>query len=168
GGLSIRTTLDPKFQVMARKALTDGLVRFDEAQGWRGPLAKIDVSGDWGAKLAEIKSLADIAPWRLAVVLETSDQAAPIGFQPPPDPSGTCARARQWLYALDRGAGRPHRDRSGARHGRVASGELRGQVLWSADAAVRARAFPQRDDGKARPGRRHAADRGIRQTLRRL
>src|ERR1700738_2523139 len=39
GGLSVRTTLDPKFQVMARKALTDGLVRFDEAQGWRGPLA---------------------------------------------------------------------------------------------------------------------------------
>src|SRR6202043_3242765 len=37
GGLSVRTTLDPKFQVMARKALTDGLVRFDEAQGWRGP-----------------------------------------------------------------------------------------------------------------------------------
>src|SRR5438874_4820324 len=80
GGLSIRTTLDPKFQVMARKALTDGLVRFDEAQGWRGPLAKIDVGGDWGAKLAEIKSLADVAPWRLAVVLETSDQAARIGF----------------------------------------------------------------------------------------
>ena len=33
GGLSVRTTLDPKLQVMARKALTDGLVKFDEAQG---------------------------------------------------------------------------------------------------------------------------------------
>src|ERR1700694_1202005 len=47
GGLSIRTTLDPKFQVMARKALTDGLVRFDEAQGWRGPRAEIDLRGAW-------------------------------------------------------------------------------------------------------------------------
>jgi penicillin-binding protein 1A len=102
GGLSIRTTLDPKFQVMARKALTDGLVRFDEAQGWRGPLAKIDVSGDWGAKLAEIKSLADIAPWRLAVVLETSDQAARIGLQPARDPVGTVSRERQvGIFALD-------------------------------------------------------------------
>ena len=102
GGLSIRTTLDPKFQVMARKALTDGLVRFDEAQGWRGPLAKIDVSGDWGAKLAEIKSLADIAPWRLAVVLETSDQAARIGLQPARDPAGTVSRERQvGIFALD-------------------------------------------------------------------
>src|SRR5437899_2606731 len=53
GGLSVRTTLNPKFQVMARKALTDGLVRFDEAQGWHGPIAKIDISGDWGAKLAD-------------------------------------------------------------------------------------------------------------------
>ena len=36
GGLSVRTTLDPKLQVMARKTLSDGLVKFDEAQGWRG------------------------------------------------------------------------------------------------------------------------------------
>jgi penicillin-binding protein 1A len=102
GGLSIRTTLDPRFQVMARKALTDGLVRFDEGQGWRGPLAKIDISGDWGAKLAEIKSLVDIAPWRLAVVLETSDQAARIGLQPQRDPAGTVSRERQvGIFALD-------------------------------------------------------------------
>src|SRR6266480_3998618 len=102
GGLSIRTTLDPKFQVMARKALTDGLVRFDEAQGWRGPLAKIDIGDDWGAKLAEIKSLADVAPWRLAVVLETSDQAARIGLQPLRDPAGTVSRERQvGIFALD-------------------------------------------------------------------
>src|ERR1051326_2937183 len=102
GGLSIRTTLDPKFQVMARKALTEGLVRFDEAQGWRGPLAKIDIGGDWGAKLAEVKSLADIAPWRLAVVLETSDQAARIGLQPPRDPAGTVSRERQvGIFAID-------------------------------------------------------------------
>src|SRR3989454_1209303 len=102
GGLSVRTTLNPKFQVMARKALTDGLVRFDEAQGWHGPIAKIDISGDWGAKLAEIKSLADVAPWRLAVVLETSDQAARIGLQPLRDPAGTVSRERQvGIFALD-------------------------------------------------------------------
>ena len=33
GGLSVRTTLDPKLQVMARKTLVDGLVKFDETQG---------------------------------------------------------------------------------------------------------------------------------------
>src|SRR5947208_5906208 len=62
GGLSVRATLDPKMQVMARKALADGLVRFDEAQGWRGPVTKIDISGDWGAALVDVKTLADIGP----------------------------------------------------------------------------------------------------------
>ena len=41
GGLSVRTTLDPKLQLMARKALVDGLVRYDEAHGWHG-VVKID------------------------------------------------------------------------------------------------------------------------------
>ncbi|HVY00662.1 MAG TPA: penicillin-binding protein 1A [Pseudorhodoplanes sp.] len=95
GGLSIRTTLDPKLQVAARKALADGLVKFDENEGYRGAIAKIDVSGDWGVKLAEQKALNDIAPWRLAVVLETSDQSARIGFQPPRDPGGAVAKERQ-------------------------------------------------------------------------
>src|SRR5665647_607566 len=35
GGLSVRTTLDTKLQVLARQTLTEGLVRFDESQGWR-------------------------------------------------------------------------------------------------------------------------------------
>ncbi|WP_163333885.1 hypothetical protein, partial [Klebsiella aerogenes] len=30
GGLSVRTTLDPKIQVMARKTMVAGLVRYDE------------------------------------------------------------------------------------------------------------------------------------------
>src|SRR5207245_11780284 len=75
GGLSVRTTLDPKLPVMARKTMAAGLVNFDEAQGWRGASSKLDVTGDWGVKLADVKSLSDISPWRLAVVLETSDQS---------------------------------------------------------------------------------------------
>ena len=43
GGLSVRTSLDTKLQVLARKTFTEGLVRFDEAQGWRGPVSKIDI-----------------------------------------------------------------------------------------------------------------------------
>jgi penicillin-binding protein 1A len=95
GGLSVRTTLDPKLQVMARKALDDGLVRFDESKGWRGPVSKIDISGDWGVKLVEVRALADIAPWRLAVVLESGDQAARIGLQPTREPGGSLVKERQ-------------------------------------------------------------------------
>ncbi len=95
GGLSVRTTLDPKIQVMARKTMAAGIVNYDEAQGWRGPLNKIDVSGDWGVKLADIKSLSDVSPWRLAVVLETSDQSARIGFQPGRELGGAVSKDRQ-------------------------------------------------------------------------
>ena len=95
GGLSVRTTLDPKLQVMARKTVAAGLVNFDEAQGWRGAMSKLDISGDWGVKLAEIKSLSDISPWRMAVVLETSDQSARIGFQPGRELGGAISKDRQ-------------------------------------------------------------------------
>jgi len=94
GGLSVRTTLDPKLQVMARKALADGLVRYDEAQGYRGPITRIDISGDWGVNLAKVNSLSDIAPWRLAVVLETSDQSARVGLQPIREPGGAISKER--------------------------------------------------------------------------
>jgi len=95
GGLSVRTTLDPKMQVIAHKALTDGLVHFDEAQGYRGAMHKIDIGGDWGVKLADVRAFADVAPWRLAVVLETNEQSARIGFQPAREAGGAVARDRQ-------------------------------------------------------------------------
>ena len=94
GGLSIRTTLDPKLQQLARQTLTQGLVQFDETQGWRGAVSKIDISGDWGIKLADVKALTDIAPWRLAVVLEVSDQSARIGLQPGREPGGFVSKER--------------------------------------------------------------------------
>jgi penicillin-binding protein 1A len=95
GGLSVRTTLDPKLQVMARKTMAAGLVNYDEAQGWRGAIGKLDITGDWGVKLADVKSLNDVAPWRMAVVLETSDQSARIGFQPGHELGGVLSRDRK-------------------------------------------------------------------------
>src|SRR5215210_1008475 len=96
GGLSVRTTLDPKMQAMARKALVDGLVRFDEARGWRGAQHKIDLAGrEWGTALAEVPSLDDVQPWRLAVVLEVASGQARIGLQPKREASGHVVRERE-------------------------------------------------------------------------
>ncbi|BBF92721.1 penicillin-binding protein 1A [Blastochloris tepida] len=102
GGLSVRTTLDPKLQQMAKKTLMDHLVRFDEQRGWRGPVNRIDLSsGDWGVKLGEMRAYGDI-PWRLAVVLEAGDQTARIGLQPPRERSGQLATTRDiGLLPLD-------------------------------------------------------------------
>ncbi|HET7848036.1 MAG TPA: transglycosylase domain-containing protein, partial [Pseudolabrys sp.] len=95
GGLSVRTTLDPKLQMVARKVLIDGFVRYDEAHGWRGPVSHIDLAGDWGVKLADVKSLSDVQPWRLAVVLEVSAQSARIGLQPARDAGGSVSKERE-------------------------------------------------------------------------
>jgi penicillin-binding protein 1A len=95
GGLSVRTTLDPKLQMLARKTMVNGLVSFDESKGYRGPITKISLGGDWGIKLADVKSLSDIDPWRMAVVLDVSDQSARIGLQPPRDPGGNVVKARE-------------------------------------------------------------------------
>ncbi|MBV8239633.1 MAG: penicillin-binding protein 1A [Hyphomicrobiales bacterium] len=95
GGLSVRATLDPKMQVLARKVLVDGFVNFDEQHGYRGAAQKIDPTGDWGAKLAEVKALSDVAPWRLAVVLEADDAAARVGLQPGREPGGALSKERE-------------------------------------------------------------------------
>jgi penicillin-binding protein 1A len=95
GGLSVRTTLDPKLQLMARKALVDGLVRYDEAHGWHGTVKSIDLGQDWGVALADIPQLGDIKPWRLAVVLDANDISARIGLQPDRDPSGAVGQDRE-------------------------------------------------------------------------
>ena len=95
GGMSVRTTLDPKMQAWTRKALADGLVRFDEAHGFRGAMNHIDVSSDWGVPLAAIPALGDVKPWRLAVVLDVNDAGARIGLQPGREKSGDVARERE-------------------------------------------------------------------------
>lgn len=95
GGLSVRATLDPKMQLMARKALADGLVRFDEAHGYRGPVKQIEIGSDWGQALGQIPALGDVAPWRLAVVLDVNDAGARIGLQPPREKSGEISTERQ-------------------------------------------------------------------------
>eukprot|EP01037_Dinobryon_pediforme_P011624 gene11624-11719_t len=95
GGLSVRTTLDPKMQQMARKALTDGLVRYDEAHGWHGVVKHIDFGADWGVSLAEVTSYNDIRPWRLSIVLDVTDGMARIGLQPSKDRSSSIETVRQ-------------------------------------------------------------------------
>lgn len=95
GGLSVRTTLDPHLQQLAKSALIDGLVKFDRKRGWRGPVAKIDISGDWGVALGAIRSPADIQPWRLGVVLETQKAKAIIGFKPARQQDATLVKDRE-------------------------------------------------------------------------
>ncbi|MXQ12433.1 penicillin-binding protein 1A [Microvirga makkahensis] len=104
GGLLIRATLDPKMQAMARKALVDGLVRFDEARGWRGAQQKLNLTGrEWGLALAEVPAMGDVQPWRLAVVLEVSGGRARIGLQPKKEASGQLSSDRETGFVAAEG-----------------------------------------------------------------
>jgi penicillin-binding protein 1A len=88
GGLSVRTTLDPELQEYARRALMDGLIAYDQNEGFRGPVASVDVSSDWGVAVHEVKALNDVPEWTLAVVLEMGDNQAVIGLRPDSDIEG--------------------------------------------------------------------------------
>ena len=93
GGLSVRTSLDTKLQVLARKTFTEGLVRFDERKA--GAVLQQDrYCRRLGRQTRGSEPLSDVTPWRLAVVLEVSDQSARIGLQPGREPGGYVSKER--------------------------------------------------------------------------
>ena len=96
GGLSVRTTLDPRLQRIARTALVNGLVSYDHRHtGWRGAVKTIDIKGDWGKTLGAMPVWSDIEPWRLAVVLDAAKDKATIGLRPGRDPQGVLVKERE-------------------------------------------------------------------------
>jgi penicillin-binding protein 1A len=80
GGLSVRTTLDPKLQQIAVTALRRGLVEYDERHGYRGPLQQFKTMNDWAKQLAAIPVPEGADTWRAAAVLEVGKDHAKIGF----------------------------------------------------------------------------------------
>src|SRR5262245_4544244 len=97
GGLSVRTTLDPRMQRIGRRVLIDGLVSFDRQQGWRGPYngKRIEITGDWGPGLAAIDIPTDLEPWRLGVVLRVDRGLATVGLRPKRGTDGKLAPERE-------------------------------------------------------------------------
>jgi penicillin-binding protein 1A len=94
GGLSVRTSLNPKMQIFARKALQDALIDYDIKRGYHGPIDHIAIAGDWGPPLAKLDELRDVPEWKLAVVLATDSKGVDIGIRPERDLSGKVDPAR--------------------------------------------------------------------------
>ncbi len=83
GGLSVRTTLDPRLQDIADRALREGLIAYDRRHGWRGPIrtAALEQTADPQALLTEIeKPVGAGEGWQLALVLATDANAAEIAL----------------------------------------------------------------------------------------
>lgn len=87
-GLLVRTTLDPRLQEIAGRVLRLGLERYDHRHGWRGPITRIDIKGDWMPTLRGIERPKGMDPdWTPAVVVHLDDAGADVGL-----PNGTRGR----------------------------------------------------------------------------
>ncbi|MFC4626197.1 penicillin-binding protein 1A [Daeguia caeni] len=98
GGLSVRTTLDPRLQAAARKSLQAALLRFDEARGWRGPIKNVEIGDDWGTAFGDLQPYSDVPEWKLAIVLNVSAAGVDIGMQPPREASGKLSKERDRAF----------------------------------------------------------------------
>jgi len=81
GGLSVRTTLDPRMQEIANRVFRQGLESYDRRHGWRGPITNIDFPGfQWQQRLAEIPRPKGLTDQVLAVVITLGVDRAEIGL----------------------------------------------------------------------------------------
>lgn len=80
GGLSVRTTLEPRLQAFAEATLKAGLVAYDRRHGWRGALSKLPIEKDWAQAVGELKLQLGIDAWRPGLVLELREDGAVVGF----------------------------------------------------------------------------------------
>lgn len=85
GGLAVRSTIDPKLQDIAQRALRSGLEAYDRRHGYRGALVNFEKTGemgDWQMSLSTFKKPASLPDdWQLGVVQEAGLQGARIGFE---------------------------------------------------------------------------------------
>lgn len=79
GGLSVRTTVDPKLQEIATKAFRAELENYDNRHGYRGALANIELDDTYREEMVKIQTPLGAKPeWMKAIVLEVSSDKAII------------------------------------------------------------------------------------------
>ncbi|SLN49051.1 penicillin-binding protein 1A [Oceanibacterium hippocampi] len=81
GGLSVRTTMETELQLLGQRVLRDGLRAYDRRHGWRGPLDRLPLDGDWQARFAEWPVPSGLTSWWPAVVTGLDAREAMIAFQ---------------------------------------------------------------------------------------
>ncbi|MCI5049058.1 MAG: penicillin-binding protein 1A [Rickettsiales bacterium] len=84
GGLTVKTTVNPKLQTFADDALRHALVDYDRRYGYRGPVDKLKTTKSWQrdlkAKIEQHAGVPLIETQELAVVLGLEKTKATIGL----------------------------------------------------------------------------------------
>ncbi|PXA99630.1 penicillin-binding protein [Nostoc sp. 3335mG] len=102
GGLWVRTSLDPRLQEYAQKALRDGLLKYDRGRGWSGPLGKGQIRGDnWRQALLNTNIGIDYEDWRAAIAIARSGDGWQIGFDD--GSTGTMPRSQATMPVRGKG-----------------------------------------------------------------
>jgi penicillin-binding protein 1A len=111
GGLFVQTSLDPRLQPVADKALQDTLIAYDRRHGYRGPVSHLDSTEAWEKDLAKYlkeKKTPLIDLQTLAVVLKVDPSVAQVGML---DGSGEKLRGKvpfeQMKWAWQKSIGSP-------------------------------------------------------------
>lgn len=100
GGLSVRTSLNPRLQQIADRVLREGLVQYDRRHGYRGSIAEIDLSQPWPEQLTAIETPSGLHHREVAVVLEVGGERVRIGLDEERSgviPFSEMRWARRWL-----------------------------------------------------------------------
>ena len=106
GGMNVHTTLDPRLQEMAGRALQGGLMSYDRRHGWRGPIANIAGEVSFPQKLKSLVPPKGMGAWKLAVVTTMDDKTADVlvhGLGPATLPMRELKWARAWVKGEKRG-----------------------------------------------------------------
>jgi len=106
GGMSVQTTLDPRLQDIAGKALRDGLISYDRRHGWRGPLSNISEATSMVRSLETMTPPKGLGAWKLAAVTALDEKTASIivqGLGPATLPLKELKWARLWMKGEKRG-----------------------------------------------------------------
>ena len=70
GGLWVRTSMNPAYQILTTQALRDGLLRYNAGKAWKANMGTIDVSDDeWASRFASTNVSINYANWRAGVAL---------------------------------------------------------------------------------------------------
>ena len=80
GGMSVRTTMDPRLQSVAQASLRRGIEAYDQRHGYRGPVARIDPADGWRESLAAVEHPDPGQDTRLAMVREVGGKSVSIAF----------------------------------------------------------------------------------------
>ncbi len=100
GGLWVRSSLNPEYQLAAEQSLRGALDRYG-GRRWEGPLAEVSAGDDWLNALRASGRGTNVPGWTVGVVLTKSAREATVGL-----PDGSTGPLPAWAANLPvRGAG---------------------------------------------------------------